>query len=207
VPLVTPVIEDVIRQKTGKLPMRVDAANCGMDISGYEDRLGEDRVVCCAGAMAKYSPPFIVADLGTATTINVVSEDRTFLGGAIFTGIQTGLKALFKSTAQLPHADDFSDVILVGCDTRKGLVSGAVIGTACAIDGYAARIGEKVQISRNAVFKVIITGGNALLAAPYLTIDFIYEPTLLIEGLFEVYKNLKMPPLMDKYPQSLRKAL
>ena len=185
VPAKTLVIVKAIHNKTRKPLQLIDISECDMDFSVYKSKLGEDRIVCCMSAAAKYKAPIIVVDLGTATTFNIVSPDRVFLGGAILTGIQTGLTALTRHTALLPIVNDFSNVRLVGSDTEKSLVSGAIIGTACAIEGYVNR----VQAQLGNIPTVIITGGNAPLVMPHCNFDFIYEPDLLINGLFELYDN------------------
>src|SRR5215213_5220851 len=57
--------------------------------------LGADRIVDAVAAMNKYGTPCIVVDFGTATTFNVVSKRREFLGGAISPGLFTCADALF----------------------------------------------------------------------------------------------------------------
>ena len=51
----------------------------------YQDprTLGADRLVSLVAAKQKYGPPFIVVDLGTATTFNVLDVQGDFVGGAI----------------------------------------------------------------------------------------------------------------------------
>lgn len=56
--------------------------------------MGKDRLVDAAYAAAKFPLPVITVDLGTATTFNVVDEDRVFRGGVICPGLSTGLRAL-----------------------------------------------------------------------------------------------------------------
>ena len=46
--------------------------------------------------------PCMTVDLGTATTYNVISAQRAFLGGFIVPGVQTSLRAISAGTAQLP---------------------------------------------------------------------------------------------------------
>ena len=168
----------------------VDLQNMGVDFSQYKTALGEDRAVCAAAAVHKYCAPIIVIDFGTATTVNVANENKIFIGGAIMAGVQTGIDALARDTARLPRIclsdiTDFTAVQPVGDNTYDGMVSGAVIGAACAIEGYIRRI--KPLFTKPPT--VIITGGNAAKVLPHCTFDFIYEPKLLIEGLFLLYEN------------------
>jgi type III pantothenate kinase len=180
VPLKTSIIKEAIYKKTGKYPEFIDKHKCNVDFSGYKSELGEDRIVCVAAAARKYKLPAIIMDLGTATTINIISIDKKFLGGAIFPGIQTGLNALAQHAALLPEVTDFSDVRVIGGDTLGCLVSGAVIGIVCVIEGYVKRIRPELGSTPT----IIITGGNAPKILPYCDFKFVYEPALLIEEMF-----------------------
>ena len=182
VPALAEEISIDLERKTNKPVRRIDIRNCGdLRTDLYEGLLGEDRVVCCAHALQKFEPPFIVIDYGTATTINVVNEKGEFIGGAILTGLLTGLIALTKNTAQLPQIDyKRKDVPLIGTNTTENLLSGAVIGLACATEGFLSRIdkGNKMQ--------VIVTGGHAPIILPHCNFKYIHEPSLLLEGLLSL---------------------
>ncbi len=185
VPEKTSIVVDAILQKTNKPPQRIDISKLNIDVSRYKSNLGEDRAVCCAAALSRYKPPIIVVDLGTATTINVIDASGVFIGGAIFVGVQTGLRALCERTSLLPQVSDCSNVTTIGNDTRQGLISGAIIGTANMIEGYINRIGMSLDKAPT----VIVTGGNAPLVLLYCRFEFIYNPTLLIDELFLLYKE------------------
>lgn len=181
----TPIITDAILRKTNKLPQRIDMSKLNVDVSGYKSNLGEDRAVCCAAALSEYTPPIIVVDLGTATTVNCINANGVFIGGAIFIGVQTGLSALCEHTSLLQRVSDYTDVATIGNDTQSGLISGAIIGTANMIEGYINRIGTDLGGSPT----VIVTGGNAPMILPHCNFDFIHKPTLLIDELFSQYKG------------------
>jgi type III pantothenate kinase len=187
VPQKNMIITKALRRWSKDVPIRsVRESDKGrVDFSQYNGTLGEDRVVCCeaAAAAVKSGTPAIIIDLGTATTINVVDikDGRcVFRGGAILTGVQTGLTALTKQTAQLPPISNFTNVPLIGGDTHGCLVSGAVFGTICMIEGYIKRIKKELEINPT----VIITGGNAHKIIPHCHFPFTHDPSLLLEGLF-----------------------
>lgn len=186
VPVKNEIITEALRSKGDFQIRHIDKENTSIDFSGYKSGLGEDRAICCVAAAQIYKLPIIVIDFGTATTVNVVGEGSTgnvFLGGAIAAGVQTGLSALVSRTAQLPHVANFTAAKLIGENTIEGLVSGAAIGAACMVDGYISRI--KRELGAEAA--VIITGGNADKVLPYLETPFVYEPSLLIDGLFLLF--------------------
>ena len=166
----------------------VDITRMGVDFSRYGSVLGEDRAVCSAMAAKKYGAPVVVIDFGTATTINIVDENSTYIGGAILAGVQTGIDALANGTARLPQFDvtgnGYADIKVIGQDTYECLVSGAVIGAAFAANGYVRHVAALFENPT-----VIITGGNATKVMPNCDFDFIYVPHLLTEGLFMLYET------------------
>ena len=199
------IISSVVPDKTAEL-MRsikklnkyadIDSVNftkMDIDFTGYKSQLGEDRAVCAAMAVKKYSAPAIVVDCGTATTINVVDENSFFLGGAILAGVQTGLDALANVTARLPKIEladlpnnNIPGIKLIGSDTLECIISGIIISTACGIEGYVKRIAAEFHPAKP---KIIITGGHAPKIIPHCGIEFIHEPNLLIEGLLSLYED------------------
>ena len=62
---------------------------------------GADRIANAVAAHATYGGKIIIVDFGTAITLDAVSEDGEYLGGAIAPGVQVSLEALFARAAQL----------------------------------------------------------------------------------------------------------
>ncbi|MCP1226102.1 hypothetical protein NK213_16905 [Sebaldella sp. S0638] len=71
----------------------------------------------------------------------------------------------------------------MGLNTKDCIISGAVFGNAAMLDGMTQRIQD--TLSEKAA--VIVTGGNAGSIIPVCRTEVIYEPELLISGLFELY--------------------
>jgi len=185
VPSKTEAIIKFLEEKIQKPVKRINIRNCGdLKTDSYAKPLGEDRVVCCARALQKFSPPFVVIDYGTATTINIVNACGEFIGGSILVGLQTGLDALTKNTKQLPqiYAATAGEIPLIGKNTTENLQSGAIFGLACATEGMV----NKMQKELNCGFKIIVTGGHAPYILPYCDFDYIHEPSLLLEGLLNI---------------------
>jgi type III pantothenate kinase len=190
VPQKNDIVVAALRYRGGELPIStISEKSKKIVFSQYSGILGEDRIVCCEAAAAKYGAPVVVIDLGTATTINAVGADGVFRGGAILTGVQTGLNALTERTAQLPNVDNFTNIPVIGNNTHDCLASGAVFGTICMIEGYIKRITPQL----NATPTVVITGGNATKILPYcrdcIGLEYVHEPTLLLDGLFLLKKR------------------
>lgn len=184
VPEKTSFVTDAVIAETGKSPQRIDAQSRRKLYAQYDGLLGEDRVACCAGALKKYGPPFIVVDFGTATTVNVVNPEGDFIGGAILAGVRTSLLALSDNTAQLPNIEMDARIPVIGKNTRENLLSGAVIGSAFAVEGYIRRM--EWEMDRK--LPVIITGGHAPIVLPYCKFVNMHEPGMLLMGLFALYE-------------------
>lgn len=150
------------------------------------EKLGLDRIADSAWVALNYQLPAITVDLGTATTINVISKDSVFLGGIIASGIQTSLNSLCEHTAQLPKTKLEIPENVIGKNTRECLLSGAVIGAAAMIEGMVSRIEEELGEQASC----ILTGGGAAFVKPFLPGRFIYEPFLAARGISLSSKTL-----------------
>jgi pantothenate kinase type III len=56
--------------------------------------IGTDRILGLISAAEEFGAPVLTVDFGTAVTINCIDENRNFLGGVIFPGIELQLKTL-----------------------------------------------------------------------------------------------------------------
>ncbi|MCL1998596.1 MAG: type III pantothenate kinase [Turicibacter sp.] len=184
VPEKTELIIAALSTKTDNIK-RVDVSK-RLNTEAYSGLLGEDRAVCSFMALQKYIPPFVIIDFGTATTINIVNGASEFIGGAILSGLFTGLNALNTTTAQLPKIDfeQMQNIPIIGKNTAENLASGAVYGLAAAAEGFLNRIEKEMPLTA-----VIVTGGHAPIILPYATFDYVHEPDLLLLGLFALYRQ------------------
>ncbi|MCM1023226.1 MAG: type III pantothenate kinase [Prevotella sp.] len=148
--------------------------------------LGADLVCGAVGAMEKYDPPCVIFDLGTATTISAIDRNRFFLGGSIIPGVKVSLKALSATAAALPDINtELTGDVLIGTNTVDSMKSGSIIGTASMMDGMALRYREAIGTDAS----VIATGGLAPAIVPFCREKFILDETLLIDGLYVLYKK------------------
>ena len=174
------------RHYTGKKPVIVSPEiRTGLTM-GVPDphAVGKDRIVDAAYAAANFPLPVITVDLGTATTFNVVDENRVFRGGVICPGLSTGLRALGERCAQLPQVHLSSPKNAIGTNTESCMLSGSVLGTAVLLDGIAARIEE--ELGRPAT--LVVTGGLAKYVTPLCRHPLTYDPELLLKGLALLYQ-------------------
>lgn len=187
VPQLSDVLSEACRRLTEKVPLRVSCTlEAGLTYTVKEpERLGQDRIADAAGAAALYPLPLLTIDLGTATTCNVVDAGGQFLGGIILPGIQTGLLALNRTTAQLPNIVPEANAPLIGRDTMEALCSGAVNGTAAMLDGLLDRVEAQLGTALHAV----ATGGYAPSVLPACRRHIVYDENLLFKGLAVLWEN------------------
>ena len=153
VPQITGALAECARYYTGKKPVIVSPEiRTGLTM-GVPDphAVGKDRLVDAAYAAANFPLPVITVDLGTATTFNVVDENRVIRGGVICPGLSTGLRVRLSS----PKA-------AIGVNTESCMLSGSVLGTAVLLDGITQRIEE--ELGRPAT--LVVTGGLAKYVTP-----------------------------------------
>lgn len=149
--------------------------------------LGCDLVCDCVGGLLKYQAPLIIADLGTANKILVVDKNGHFTGCTISVGIKIGMKSLTNNTAQLMDVSLVPPKKVVGKNSIDSLNSGATYGTCAMIEGMANKIEEELGYKCHK----ILTGGNSLLIKDIISKEFIYNPTLILDGLYHIYQKNK----------------
>lgn len=144
--------------------------------------LGADRIAAGYGAWKMYGGPVCVVDMGTATTLNFITSEGLFLGGAIMPGLGLMRDSLQSGTAALPYVELYGQQrsgAAIGTNTTGAVLSGIIYGTAGAI----SRIIEEAELMRLEKFRIALTGGYAGFAAPVLKrLDF-HEPALALKGI------------------------
>ncbi len=171
----------------GREPLVVDSSvDAGLRIL-YRDPLsvGGDRIATAAGAIQRIGQPVVVVDMGTATTVDVVSESGEYLGGAIAPGVGTGAEELFRKAAKLPRVELREPPSAIGKSTEESLQAGIIYGAAGQIDGILTRVLSELSFKS----PVVATGGYASLIAPHCTRVDSVEDGLVLEGLRAIYER------------------
>ena len=149
--------------------------------------IGADRLANAAAVAELYGCPAVVVDFGTAVTFDIVSERRTYVGGAIAPGLEAMTNFLYQRTALLPRISLKEPRNAVGKSTLEAMLSGAVFGYRGLVKEILARI-KAEQFPHKKVY-VIATGGYARLIARDLPEIGVIRPHLTLEGL-RVVANL-----------------
>ncbi|MDE5796589.1 MAG: type III pantothenate kinase [Muribaculaceae bacterium] len=158
---------------------------------GTRATLGVDRVAAVAGAVSLWpGQQLVVADAGTALTIDMVSqpldEPPVFLGGNISPGINMRLRSLHEHTARLPLVTPGGELPVWGHDTVTALRCGAVRGAAAEIKV----IRDKFEVQTQCPVRIVLTGGDAALLASALDDCLLLsqETELVAYGLLSIYE-------------------
>lgn len=164
VPRLTSAWEQVTTDATGATPMVVGPGlRTGMPIK-YDNphEVGADRIVNGVAAFAAHGGPVIIVDFGTATTIDVVTAEGAYLGGAIAPGLETSAEALFTKAARLSKVDLEPPAHVIGSNTRASVQAGLLLGEAAMVDGLVRRAWAELGTET----EVVATGGLAPRIAP-----------------------------------------
>ena len=188
VPPLNFMMEKALTRLLGKPPMVVGpGVKTGLNIRlSVQTQVGADIVADAVAALERFQPPIITIDMGTATTIGVISEGRNYEGGMLLPGVNVSLEALSRRAAQLPAISLQHPKVLIGKTTEDCMRSGIVYGTAGMLDGVIDRIrgefpGREVS--------VVATGGNAPRILRYCKRHIHYDADLVMTGLYPLYQR------------------
>ncbi len=152
--------------------------------------VGSDRIANAIAGLKIYpNKNIIVIDFGTATTFDVITKDKEYLGGAIMPGIRISLEALAANAAQLRNVEVIETDLAVGRSTVESIQSGIYFGQIGMVKELKNKIAMESFVGQD--YFCIGTGGFSRLFTNAKIFDLINQ-TLVLEGLYEAYKmNLK----------------
>jgi len=168
-------------------PLQLLDASTPLPIAiGYRSpaTLGADRVAAACGAWARHAgQDCLVVDAGTCITVDYLSADGTYHGGAIMPGLRMNLQALHTFTAKLPliDIDGVTKAPVLGRSTEESIVAGTLGATMLALAGYVALYREK-----SPALRVLLTGGDAQRLMAAGATGWEHQPLLTMIGLNEI---------------------
>lgn len=142
------------------------------------EKLGCDRFLAMVGAAARVRDAFLLADAGTALTLDLVDALGTHHGGLIVPGPELMRSALHRGTAGVrahalrklqPFADNTSDAVW----------SGALQACIAVIERSHALAGARFKTPP----QLLLSGGAAGLLGANLRLEHQQLPDLVLEGL------------------------
>ena len=150
----------------------------------FPQRVGTDRLAAAVAVNELRSPEraAIVVDAGTAVTVDVVTSDGVFQGGAILPGIETAAEALAAATDALPlieHSDLSSTPTPIGKSTEEAIRSGIVWGLVGAVRELISQITAEIPSEP----EIYCTGGDGLHLARLIGRELKFDPNLVLSGI------------------------
>ena len=145
---------------------------------------GADRIVDAVAAYEIYGGPVIVADFGTATTIDLVTDEGEFVGGVIVPGIRTAAKELSLQAAKLPEIEIRRPEKIVGKDTVTSMQGGLVYGYIGQTEYIIRKMKEESGYDQASV---VATGGLGKMIAEETDMIDYFDPNLTLKGLQIIY--------------------
>jgi type III pantothenate kinase len=155
------------------IPIKIDNPN----------ELGADLLAGAVGAEKKYGHPVVIADLGTATKMYLLNKEGHYIGGMITSGMASSLASLVKDTSLLMEVPLEAPKSCIGRNTKDSIQSGIIYGQAYMISEFARRFEKELSYP----IKRVITGGFSEQVKDQIPC-FNYEPNLVLDGLYEIYK-------------------
>ena len=180
-------LDTAARAATGRGIERVTTQRAAAGVvNGYADPglLGVDRWLAVIGAWRRVRGACVVADIGTAATVDVVAADGRHLGGYIVPGPRLMVASLLQGTSDLASfhatsppaetpafADNTRDAIERGCRVALAAWVGRCLGDARRLLGDAPRL--------------LLTGGAAGELRSFLDVPGEEVPDLVLRGMAE----------------------
>ena len=183
----TKLIRQIVKDELGEIiyiigkdiplpiTLRVDEPN----------KVGTDRVVSAAAAYDVVEDAVVVADFGTAVTIDLVDEKGVFLGGVICPGFELSAKALKENTAQLPKTKITKPKTPFGKNTTEAINCGLYYSAIGTLQEVIRRYAEKIDKWP----QTIITGSAAKTIKDDCDFVDFFVPSLVVKGIVLAYKK------------------
>ena len=174
----------------GDLPLRVDLPR--------PDMVGIDRLLDAVAANALRAPdrPAAVVDVGSAITVDWVSAEGIFMGGAIAPGITMSARALHTFTDMLPLVE-MSELENPPPPLGRSTVAAIQSGLFWGAVGMIRQLIEVQGDGTNPGPQIFVTGGAGPAVAGLLGLTARHVPHLTLSGIALVAAAQSVPPKFE----------
>lgn len=167
-----------IRWRLSPLWITAKKKQCGVtNFYPTPTELGSDRWAALVGAWNLYKKSCLVVSVGTAMTVDLLSDQGEFLGGIITPGIFLMQESLARKTANLESLPGKFQALPT--TTADAIYSGAVY----ALSGAIERVAKNLPSSDGFI---VLTGGGAEILQGHLSSDARYQASLVLDGLVSI---------------------
>ena len=177
----TTLVQQIVRQDLGE-PVRLIGKDVPLPLPVWveqPDKVGTDRVVSAAAAYAVAENAVVVADFGTAVTIDLVDQHGAFQGGVILPGFDLSATALHEHTAMLPQVTVTRPTGPFGKNTADAINCGLYYGAIGALEEVVRRYAETIGVWP----QVVMTGSAGELIREDCPFVDSYVPNLVVKGI------------------------
>lgn len=163
-------------------------SECGLTNNYYDSKsLGSDRWAAMISVWNRYQEPCLVVSVGTAMTIDMISESGDFVGGIITPGFNVLRNSLFERTT-LPSADTgIYDPFSLS--TENALFTGVIDSLVGVIEKALRSMVNKYCYNK---IHCILSGGDSNIILPYLNPQFEIIDNLVLKGLVTIAQSRKV---------------
>jgi type III pantothenate kinase len=138
--------------------------------------VGIDRVLNCLAVLKLFGPGAVVVDIGTAVTVDILSEKGEFAGGFIIPGQKLWLESL--SRAAMIKSIKKASPGIPGKDTDEAIHAGFEYGLPGAINAILEKVFKKYPSA-----KLYITGGGSRQVSKHIGFRKCLREHLALEGI------------------------
>lgn len=186
-PAWTKVIQQIAKESLGE-KVYIIGKDIPLPMTLWVDEpemVGTDRVVSAAAAYDVVEDAVVVADFGTAVTIDLIDKKGIFQGGVICPGFKISAEALDKNAAQLPKVKVARPKTPYGKTTSQAINCGLYYSAIGTLEEVIRRYAEKIGRWPHTV----LTGSAAEVIKD--DCDFIdsYVPNLVVKGIVLAYRK------------------
>jgi type III pantothenate kinase len=188
IPRLSGTLQDALEELTGIRPMLLThELELGIqNLYNHPENVGPDRLANAVGGIARYGAPLAVVDFGTATTFDVITRNKEYLGGVILPGLEMSADSLFQKTSMLPRIAIARPDRVIGRSTLEAITSGIVLGSAAMVDALMLRIREELS---EPDCTLIATGGHAPTLAAYSHEIKLVDNDLTLFGMLKAWEQ------------------
>lgn len=147
--------------------------------------LGPDRFAALVAARRRHARDWVVVGVGTALTVDMLSEDGCFMGGAIAPGPSLMHSTLMRGTAGIRTS---MPSVVHGWprDTQSAVSQGIAWGLWGVVEGMARLFFNEVGRPPG----VLLSGGARHILRPLLPDDVVEVEEIVLEGLAWIARDL-----------------
>ena len=152
-------------QSTGLPVFQLTHLNCRKLNLAYPnpEEIGQDRLANAIAAQQYYGIPAIILDMGTAVTLDIVS-DAGYEGGIIAPGLAIMTNYLHEQTALLPKLKEDDLLQLegaIGKSTVHAMQLGIAIGFSGMLDALLTRVFAELR-NRDGISPIVLSTGGSI---------------------------------------------